>query len=661
MSDAKASEKGDRQDRSPDRVTAPDAQEARVAGAADMASAEKSRTNASDGSLRKYSADHIAAQEASIELVMPKKDGSYELLAARVMTPESSKVASDRPPEPKPPRPSDWEDQMNTGAIISAEAKKNPAVEPVALLKNWAEKLPDGAEKQTYKQLAREQLAQVSPEAKQKLDAMDEKRRLIAQSNQDEAGSFNINELREQALKGRVEEQKIIPENEWQVLKKLPPGYIDKLALAFDEASRTGQLSIEEQSKEICIRTGQAYIDTAIGAAKFPLDVLVAGGKAALALLEYDRELIFDPEKARQNASIAGENLGNAIISGVRISARVSAYGETVRESGDYSLPLTHLSNGLNAWYDKLSAADQMVVVSEVCAGFGIAAGTVEMNKLRKPGAFVEFLNEGASLIPRNPEAEKRAIGTIKRLVEQFAGKRKLALPGGGTFEDTVLESRIFQSPFNGRELTPGKAAEAAGIAKDEFAKLGPLDRAKVLVQRGFKLIEPKGYYQESTHSALTETQMAKSLGVKKEQLRAMTTKELTDQGITPIEPVNGNLPKNWKLAGKVIPLEKNFVNELVAKYPKLSGKGLEKGIEFAKDGYPKFSEFAKYSVELKQFTGDRRIDEAVANTLRGLRGTPKGYTWHHCSDKKTLELIPTPLHDKIRHSGGQAMSKELR
>ena len=224
MSDAKASEKGDRQDRAPDQVRAPDAQEARVAGAGDMASIEKQRTNASDGSLRKFSSEQIAAQEHSIELVMPKKDGSFELLAARVMTQESNKVASDRPPEPKPPRPSDWEDQMNTGAIISAEAKKNPAVEPVALLKNWAEKLPDGAEKQAYKQLAREQLSQVSPEAKQKLDAMDERRRLIAQSNQDEAGSFNIKELREQALKGRVEEQKIIPEKEWQVLKNYRRG-----------------------------------------------------------------------------------------------------------------------------------------------------------------------------------------------------------------------------------------------------------------------------------------------------------------------------------------------------------------------------------------------------------------------------------------------------
>jgi hypothetical protein len=76
MSDAKATEKGDRQDRAPDQVRAPEAQAARVAGAADMASAEKTRTNASDGSLRKYSAEHIAAQEASIELVYEGRTAS---------------------------------------------------------------------------------------------------------------------------------------------------------------------------------------------------------------------------------------------------------------------------------------------------------------------------------------------------------------------------------------------------------------------------------------------------------------------------------------------------------------------------------------------------------------------------------------------------------
>lgn len=603
MSDAKASEKGDRQDRAPDRVTALDAQEARVAGAGDMASIEKQRTNASDGSLRKFSSEQIAAQEASIELVMPKKDGSYDVLAARVMAPESNKIASDRPPEPKPPRPSDWEDQMNTGAIISAEAKKNPAVEPVALLKNWAEKLPDGAEKQAYKQLAREQLAQVSPEAKQKLDAMDEKRRLIAQSNQDEAGSFNIKELREQALKGRVEEQKIIPENEWQVLKKLPPGYIDKLAKAFDEASRTGQLSIEEQSREICIRTGQAYLDTTIGLAKFPLDVLVAGGKAALALLEYDRELIFDPEKARQNASIAGENLGNAIISGVKISARVSAYGETVRDSGDYSLPLTHLSNGLNAWYDKLSAADQMAVVGEVCAGFGIAAGAAEVNKLRKPGAFVEFLNEGASLIPRNPEAEKRAIETIKRLIERQQ-------------QHIDMIRQAIKSPWSPQVDTGIGVAVPIRDAVEGADRPGLGDHVMAMVR----------YFKYGQKSSIKATEAAEIAGVSKSELKHLTEAQLEARGLESVAT--------------------HYRNMFFKAYPHLKGEALE-------------VHHALPQELLDNHPGLFKAKEV--NSIGFLRGIPVDATYNG----KNLHKLITQRWDKFlppgRHVTREQVLKEVR
>ncbi len=68
MSDAKASEKGDRQDRAPDQVRAPDAQDARVAVAGDLKAAHALNRNAHSGSAG-------GDQEHSIELVMPKKDG----------------------------------------------------------------------------------------------------------------------------------------------------------------------------------------------------------------------------------------------------------------------------------------------------------------------------------------------------------------------------------------------------------------------------------------------------------------------------------------------------------------------------------------------------------------------------------------------------------
>lgn len=69
MADTKETERAQHLEPVPVRVSSPDAQAARTAGAGDMASLEKQRINLSDGSLRRYSPENLASQEHSIELV----------------------------------------------------------------------------------------------------------------------------------------------------------------------------------------------------------------------------------------------------------------------------------------------------------------------------------------------------------------------------------------------------------------------------------------------------------------------------------------------------------------------------------------------------------------------------------------------------------------
>lgn len=98
MSDAKANEKGERLDSSKDSDTlkTADAQSARTASASDLTTVEKSRTNASDGSLARYSSSDLAAQEHSIELVFgdrvaSRKDkiSESELLKQQAQSPDN--------------------------------------------------------------------------------------------------------------------------------------------------------------------------------------------------------------------------------------------------------------------------------------------------------------------------------------------------------------------------------------------------------------------------------------------------------------------------------------------------------------------------------------------------------------------------------------------
>lgn len=76
----------------------------------------------------------------------------------------------------------------------------------------------------------------------------------------------------------------------------------------------------------------------------------------------------------------------------------------------------------------------------------------------------------------------------------------------------------------------------------------------------------------------------------------------------------------------------------------------------FDKDGYPDFSKYAKVSVEIKQ-TGNNRIDFKNANAAAGYSTTPKGFTWHHHQNGKTMQLVPSDIHSTTGHTGGKALT----
>ena len=82
-------------------------------------------------------------------------------------------------------------------------------------------------------------------------------------------------------------------------------------------------------------------------------------------------------------------------------------------------------------------------------------------------------------------------------------------------------------------------------------------------------------------------------------------------------------------------------------------------GIPIKLNGYPDFSGVA-ISTQTVPFTGSYSRDFAAANAGAGLTETPAGFTWHHCEDGQTLQLVPTADHDAVRHTGGVAIWEEL-
>ena len=128
-------------------------------------------------------------------------------------------------------------------------------------------------------------------------------------------------------------------------------------------------------------------------------------------------------------------------------------------------------------------------------------------------------------------------------------------------------------------------------------------------------------------------------------------------------EDKRGN--SEWKPDPNEVPQKSNpegqTWKEILNKY------GIE-GIEY-KDGEPDFSEVSKGNVEIEDFSDDRvsnfsQADEKLAEQ-RGC--TPEevaawrkehGYTWHECKDCKTMQKVPSEVHNNVSHSGGIAETK---
>jgi len=118
---------------------------------------------------------------------------------------------------------------------------------------------------------------------------------------------------------------------------------------------------------------------------------------------------------------------------------------------------------------------------------------------------------------------------------------------------------------------------------------------------------------------------------------------------------INGRMPINCAWAGKTMPLGE-LDPKILERYPGLANK-YPHGVPFNMFGFPDFSRYSKYNVRI-ELGSSREVDFSRANRAAGLPSTPDGYTWHHHQDSGYMQLIPSDVHDAVKHSGGIAASK---
>lgn len=138
-----------------------------------------------------------------------------------------------------------------------------------------------------------------------------------------------------------------------------------------------------------------------------------------------------------------------------------------------------------------------------------------------------------------------------------------------------------------------------------------------------------------------------------------------------PIDGNNGHWDgergnSNWYpdpdfVPGKANPEGKTW-SEILSKY------GIDH-IPF-KDGEPDFSEISKGTVEIEPFSDSRtdNFDKADIELAKQKGCTPEevakwrkenGYTWHECKDMKTIQKVPSEVHNNVPHSGGISEAKK--
>ena len=91
-------------------------------------------------------------------------------------------------------------------------------------------------------------------------------------------------------------------------------------------------------------------------------------------------------------------------------------------------------------------------------------------------------------------------------------------------------------------------------------------------------------------------------------------------------------------------------------------------GINF-KDGEPDFSVISKGEVQIEDFGVNRsnNFDKANIELAKQKGCSPEDvekwmkdnhYTWHECSDMKTMQKVPSEIHNNIPHRGGVSAKK---
>ena len=418
MSNAEQKEQGDRRLQAVPEVKPlqqADAQAARNAGASDVQAVQALNPNRHNGSAG-------GDQELSFELIAYGNEGFGKVVAARQQERLNAR--------------SDQSDLMDTGTILAAEAKTNPAAEPVKLFKEWLNKQPESPQKEALAQEVRQQASDLSPEMKARMEHLAAIRRKIDEAGLEEGGihqAITPEMASRTKLEGQVRHDQPLENTAdgWleagRRISELP---IDKQLQVIGSGLMAGYQQYQADERE---RTWGRIIGTTEGLGA------VAVNLATIAEFTCDC-IAGNKERAAERGGKFGEAVGQTLVSGVKLFQDADAYLFKVGFDGDYGRPFRDLVTvgvALNDRWAQLPPREQERVkyklITEMAADGLIGAGGAKA--IGKAKVFTEVLDaialEAKTTTRATIEGGKRAARAVGSAIDNLT-QPEVEIPGVG-------------------------------------------------------------------------------------------------------------------------------------------------------------------------------------------------------------------------------------
>ncbi|MBX3150423.1 hypothetical protein KF728_09765 [Candidatus Obscuribacterales bacterium] len=324
---------------------------------------------------------------------------------------------------------------------LRALAEENPILQPVQKLREYAENLPAGPQRNELLKLAREQ-------AKENSEAMRDLYNAQTKSNP------------------------------WESFQRLNPNQRNEVIKAFAHGSTVGQNEYEKTIQKVSDSIPKGFANVFKGI----FDGLQATGK-------FVHDVYLDHDAAVTTGAKVGEHIGQMLVAGIKLGDFAKTYAYEVQISGDAAKPIRDLAlvgYALNEHWDTMPIQEKTERGAELIAGIGIAGLADKWNALAKSGKLVDALDGIAeSIIDKSPSIKTNASEHIKTFVSRLLQERELATnTASGT---RAIHGNVPGTKDQDHILQMSSRTDRANDWQAELAREVPSSRGEATAFRGDK------------------------------------------------------------------------------------------------------------------------------------------------------------------------------